>query len=184
MVGQLGESAVAAVGLGNRIFFFNLILSASLGGGLSILAAQYIGARDTSGVRRTLALSLAASILITIPFIIVYLLFTDAIIGFASSSPELLSLGSDYLLITAPSILCTAIVVPLEAALRASNDATTPTRIGLLTILVNIALNYIFIFGAFGIPAMGVAGSALGTALARLLQLVIYAIAFSISELT
>ncbi len=173
MVGQLGETAVAAVGFGNRIFFFNLIVVASLGGGLSILASQYIGAGNRDGIRQTLAQALITSTLVTIPFITAYLLYTQQIILFASNDSNLLKLGSDYLLITAPSFLCTAIVVPLESALRASNDAKTPTRVSFLTILVNIILNYILIYGALGIPAMGVSGSALGTVIARVFQLVL-----------
>ena len=172
MVGQLGETSVAAVGLGNRIFFFNLILVASLGSGMTVLASQFIGAGDTAGLRRTLCQALLSSMAITVPFIIIYLLFPGQILGLASDDPELLNLAVVYLIITAPSMICTAIVVPLESALRAANDARTPTRIGFLTILVNAALNYVLIFGAFGFPELGVAGSAWGTTLSRVFQTV------------
>ncbi|AMO56321.1 multidrug transporter MatE [Endozoicomonas montiporae] len=170
MVGRLGETAVAAVGLGNRIFFFNLILTAALGSGMTVLASQFIGAGDKGGLRRTLSQAILTSLAVSLPFIVLYMLFPEQILGLASSDAELLELGSTYLLITAPSIICAAIVVPLESALRAANDAKTPTRIGFYAILVNIALNYVLIFGALGFPAMGVAGSAWGTTLSRLFQ--------------
>lgn len=79
MVSMLGETEVAAVGMGNRIFFFNLILIAALGSGMSILAAQYIGARNMDGVRRTLVQTIIAALAITTPFAIVYLLFPEQI---------------------------------------------------------------------------------------------------------
>lgn len=170
MVGQLGETAVAAVGLGNRIFFFNLILTASLGSGMSILASQFIGSGDTAGLRRTLVQSLLTSVFVTIPFVAFYILLPDVVIGLSTGDPELTRLAIEYLLITAPSIICTAIVVPLEAAMRASGDARTPTRIGFYAILVNVFLNYVLIFGHFGFPELGVAGSAWGTTLSRFLQ--------------
>ena len=173
MVSHLGEVAVAAVGFGNRIFFFNMILVASLSGALSILAAQYIGAGEYQGVRRSLVQTLVAAIGITFVLVVVYMLFPSSVVSLAGSDSELLSLCRVYLLITAPSFICTAVVIPLEALLRANNDAKSPTRIGLFTILLNITLNYLFIFGALGIPGMGAAGSALGTLLSRFFQMVI-----------
>ena len=170
MVGRLGEAAVAAVGLGNRIFFFNLVLTAALGSGMTVLASQFIGASDKAGLRRTLGQAVFTSLAVSLPFIAIYMLFPQQILGLASQDPKLLELASSYLLITAPSIICTAIVVPLESALRAANDARTPTRIGFITILVNVALNYVLIFGELGFPALGVAGSAWGTTLSRLFQ--------------
>ena len=147
MVGQLGETSVAAVGLGNRIFFFNLVLTASLGSGMSILASQFIGSGDHAGLRRTLVQSLISSIVVTLPFVALYILLPESVIGISISNPELVNLAIEYLLITAPSILCTAIVVPLEAAMRASGDARTPTRVGFYAILVNVVLNYVLILG-------------------------------------
>ena len=173
MVGQLGETSVAAVGLGNRIFFFNLILTAALGSGMTVLASQFIGAGDKSGLRRTLSQAILTSLLVSIPFIIIYMLFPQQILGLASNDPELMRLATSYLLITAPSIICTAVVVPLESALRAANDAKTPTRIGFIAIAVNVVLNYLLIFGAFGFPELGVEGSAWGTTLSRLLQTIL-----------
>ncbi len=168
MVGHLGETAVAAVGLGNRIFFFNLILTSALGSGMSVLASQFIGAGDNGGLRRTLCQALLTAVLVNIPFIAAYMLVPEQIAAMASSDAGLLEFAVIYILITAPSIFCTAVVVPIEAALRASGDTKTPTWIGFYAILVNIVLNYLLIFGAFGFPEMGVAGSAWGTALSRL----------------
>lgn len=171
MVSQLGETEVAAVGLGNRIFFFNMILVAALGGGMSILVAQFIGANHMDGMRRTLVQTVLASVLITLPFVTGYLLFPEQILKLASGDSELIRLGSEYLVITAPSFLCIALTIPLETLLRANNDAKTPTRIGFITIAINVALNYLLIYGHMGFPALGVAGSAWGTALARVIQM-------------
>ncbi|HGY5295976.1 TPA: MATE family efflux transporter [Aeromonas salmonicida] len=167
MVSQLGTTAVAAVGLGNRVFFFNLLVIAGLSGGVSVLAAQYYGRGELAGVRRSLALALVGALLVSLPFALIYVLAPGSVLGFASQDPELRLLADEFLMITGATILCTAIVVPLEAALRSVGNAAAPTRIG---IIANVILNYALIFGHFGFEAMGVAGSAWGTTISRLLQ--------------
>jgi len=170
MVSQLGTTAVAAVGLGNRVFFFNLLVIAGLSGGVSVLAAQYYGRGELAGVRRSLALALVGALLVSLPFALVYVLSPGSVLGFASQDPALRALADEFLMITGATILCTAIVVPLEAALRSVGNAAAPTRIGIIAIIANVILNYALIFGHFGFEAMGVAGSAWGTTLSRLLQ--------------
>lgn len=173
MVGQLGEAEVAAVGLGNRVFFFNLLIIFGLSGGVSVLAAQYYGKGEVAGVRRCLVLALLCAIAISLPFAIFYTLAPNQVMAFASDAPALIELGSVYLKITGATILLTAIVVPIEAALRAVGDAKTPTNIGILAILLNVFLNWVLIFGHLGFDAMGVEGSAWGTAISRLFQTLI-----------
>lgn len=170
MVSQLGATEVAAVGLGNRVFFFNLLVIAGLSGGVSVLAAQYYGRGDMGGVRRALTLALLGSLLVSLPFALLYTFSPGSVLGFASQDPVLRPLADHYLMITGATILCTALVVPLEAALRSVGNAAAPTRIGIIAIIANVILNYALIFGHFGAEAMGVAGSAWGTTLSRLLQ--------------
>lgn len=170
MVSQLGTTAVAAVGLGNRVFFFNLLVIAGLSGGVSVLAAQYFGRGEMAGVRRSLALALVGALAVSLPFALVYVFSPGSVLGFASQEPALRELADEFLMITGATILCTAVVVPLESALRSVGNAAAPTRIGIIAIIANVILNYALIFGHFGAEAMGVAGSAWGTTLSRLLQ--------------
>lgn len=79
MVSKLGESPVAAVGIGNRIFFFNLLLVVGVSGAVGVLAAQYFGAGRMDGVRRTLLQSWVCAIVFTLPFAIIYRLFPQQI---------------------------------------------------------------------------------------------------------
>ena len=171
MVSQLGESEIAAVGLGNKIFFFNLLMMVGVSHAGGVLSSQYFGARDLSGLRRSLAISLLFTFLITLPFIAFYTLSPQSVTGLASDDPQLLALANKYLQITAWSFIFTTIVLPVEVALRSAGDSKTSMRISMLVIPVNALLNYIFIFGHLGFPAMGVEGSAWGTFIARALQL-------------
>lgn len=173
MVSQLGESEIAAVGLGNKIFFFNLLIMVGISHAGGVLAAQYFGAEDLSGLRRSLVVSLLFSLLSVIPFIALYTLAPQTITSLASNDPTLLTFANDYLVITAYSFIFTAVVLPLETALRSAGDTKTAMNISILVLPLNALLNYILIFGHFGFPEMGVAGSAWGTVLARLAQMLL-----------
>ncbi|MEI6897468.1 MAG: MATE family efflux transporter [Psychromonas sp.] len=173
MVSQLGESEIAAVGLGNKVFFFNLLLMVGISHAGGVLAAQYFGAKDLSGLRRSLVVSLLFSIVSVIPFMLLYILSPQSITSLASNETTLLLFANDYLVITAYSFIFTAIVLPLETALRSAGDTKTAMNISILVLPLNAFLNYIFIFGHFGFPEMGVAGSAWGTVLARLVQMLL-----------
>ncbi|MCP4324600.1 MAG: MATE family efflux transporter [Psychromonas sp.] len=176
MVGQLGESEIAAVGLGNKIFFFNLLMMVGISHAGGVLAAQYYGADDLSGLRRSLVVSLLFSIVSVIPFIALYALSPELITRLASDDTTLITLANDYLIITAYSFIFTAVVLPLETALRSAGDTKTAMNISILVLPINALLNYILIFGHLEFPEMGVEGSAWGTLIARFLQMLLMVI--------
>ncbi|MEZ8157736.1 MATE family efflux transporter [Vibrio splendidus] len=172
MVNQLGDSATAAVGVGNRIFFFNLVMVSGISGAVSVLASQYFGAGDFNGIRRTLAQSWALSIVAIIPFVFIYTLAPESVVSVVASDPDYVRLATDYLWITGASLIGTAIVVPLESALRSVGEARLPTKISIWAIIVNAILNALLIFGLFGFPELGVVGAAIGTTVSRFFQTV------------
>lgn len=173
MVSKLGESQVAAVGIGNRIFFFNLLLVVGVSGAVGILAAQYFGAGKMEGVRRTLLQSWVCAIFLTLPFAVVYRVFPEQIVAFVNVQADFIHYARDYLYVCGWSIIFTAIVVPLESALRAIGEAKMPTYVGLVAVIINGVLNALLIFGLYGFPEMDVAGAALGTTISRGAQTVI-----------
>ncbi|WP_087026423.1 MATE family efflux transporter [Thaumasiovibrio subtropicus] len=170
MVSQLGEAQVAAVGVGNRIFFFNLLMIVGASGAVSVLASQFFGAGNIAGVRRTLLQTWVCAIAFSIPFAILYSLMPQQIVQFVTDDSAFVEHATQYLLITGFSIIATAIVVPLEAAMRSVGEAKLPTRIGFVAVGINAALNALLIFGLFGFPELGVAGAAIGTTVSRFVQ--------------
>lgn len=170
MVSQLGESATAAVGVVNRIFFFNLAVIFGLCGAVTVLASQYYGSGNINGIRRTLAQSWFISILFTIPFIIIYLMYTEEIVSFMAQEPEYVGYAQDYLVVTAVSLIATVIVVPIESVLRSVGEAKLATQASIVAIIVNIVLNTVLIFGLLGFPQWGVFGAAVGTFISRFFQ--------------
>ncbi|MGF1760457.1 MATE family efflux transporter [Photobacterium sagamiensis] len=173
MVSKLGESQIAAVGVGNRIFFFNLLMIIGVSGAVGVLAAQFFGAGRMDGVRRTLLQSWVCAVVFTIPFAVLYRLAPQSIVSLITDEPAFVEHATTYLFVCGWSIIFTAIVVPLESALRAVGVAKMPTVVGLIAVLINALLNALLIFGLYGFPEMGVAGAALGTTISRGIQTVL-----------
>ncbi|PSW06195.1 MATE family efflux transporter [Photobacterium lipolyticum] len=173
MVSKLGESQIAAVGVGNRIFFFNLLMIIGVSGAVGVLAAQFFGAGRMDGVRRTLLQSWLCAVVFTIPFAFLYRLAPDSVVSLITNDPAFVEHATTYLFVCGWSIIFTAIVVPLESALRAVGVAKMPTVVGLIAVLINALLNALLIFGLYGFPEMGVAGAALGTTISRGIQTVV-----------
>ncbi|ACE85551.1 MATE family efflux transporter [Cellvibrio japonicus] len=173
MVGVLGSAAIAAVGLAAKMHFLLLVLMSGLATGCSILLAQYLGARDYHRCQRTLAVTLVVGSAIMIPLMLVFGVAAHTWVGWINPDPEVVDLAAQYLVITAPVLIITQWIVIYEAALRTQGQTALPLLAGVVAAIVNILLNYALISGNWGFPAMGVAGAAWATVIARALQLMV-----------
>ncbi|MFT4937543.1 MAG: putative MATE family efflux protein [Paraglaciecola sp.] len=171
MVAELGPVAVAAVGLAAKLHFLLIVLMAGIGAGCGILVAQYSGAGDLASGQKTLALSLFLGCLVMVPFTIAFAFFSDFLVALINPDPEVVKLASSFLRITAMVLLLTQIIVIYESALRALGHTGLSLIAGVTSAAINVLLNYVFIFGHWGFPAMGVEGAAWATLLSRTVQL-------------
>lgn len=170
MVSHLGDAAIGAVGLGNRVLFVVMVIIFGLSWGVGILSAQYYGAQQTHKIRRTIVIGFSISVAALLPIIILNYFFADNIIGFGSTDEQVIELGTTYLWLTAPSLLFVAVIQVLENALRSVNQVKLPLLFSVVSIVLNIVLNLWLINGGLGIPALGVAGAALATTISRGVQ--------------
>ena len=173
MVGDLGASAIAAVGLAAKIHFLLLVLMSGLATGCSILIAQYSGAKDFSSCQQTLAVTLLVGTLVMLPLSLTFGFASNTWVSWINPDPEVTKLAAQFLIITAPVLLLTQWIVIYEASLRALGSTTMPLIAGVIAALINIVINYALINGHWGFPALGVAGAAWGTLIARIVQLFI-----------
>lgn len=171
MVSRLGSEAVAAVGLAAKLHFLLLVLMSGLGTACGVMVAQYSGADKFASGQRTLAITLMVGGLIMLPFALLFGLAPQVWLGWLNPDPAVVTLAASYLQITAPALILTQMAVIYEASLRATGNTILPLAAGALSVLINVVLNYILIFGHLGFPALGVAGAAWGTLIARSLQL-------------
>lgn len=171
MVSRLGSEAIAAVGLAAKLHFLLLVLMSGLATGCSVLVAQYSGAGKFASCQRTLGVTLMVGTVTMVPFLILFGVRPDIWLGWLNPDAEVVALTARYLVITAPALLLVQWIAIYEASLRALGNTGMPLLAGTLSILINVGLNYVLIFGHLGFPALGVAGAAWGTLMARLCQL-------------
>lgn len=171
MVGGLGSVSLAAVGLGNQIFFLlNLfVFGVATGGGVFI--AQYWGKRDVAGLQRSFGFSLAIGLVAGFLFTIAALAFPETLLGIYSSDRDVIRLGADYLRAVAWSYLpfCASFILGL--AMRSVERVRPPLVATAVSLLLNVVLSYALIFGAAGFPALGIVGAGWATVAARIVEL-------------
>ncbi len=170
MIGQLGDASIAAVGLANRVFFVYVLLLFGISSGSSILAAQYFGKRDMIGIRRVLRISLIIGVIASFLFLIPAVLFPEFVMRIFTTEQDTIKIGASYLVIIAISYPLTAITNSYVVILRSMHFVKIPIVITTAAIGVNVVLNYGLIFGKLGLPEMGVAGAALATLIARIVE--------------
>ncbi|TWX67264.1 MATE family efflux transporter [Colwellia demingiae] len=170
MVGHLGDTAVASVGLGNRIQFVFLIILAGLASGVGTLSAQHFGAGQIGVIRQIIVKTLVIAAGILLPILLITFLFAGNIMGIATTDPSVINTGTSYLWLTMPSLIFVVVVMIFENALRGLGQVIFPMFISIIAIITNIILNYWLIKGGLGIEPMGVIGAALATMLARALH--------------
>ncbi|MFT5811412.1 MAG: putative MATE family efflux protein [Rubritalea sp.] len=167
MVGHLGDAAVASVGLGNRIQFVVLIILSGLAAGVGVLSAQYYGAGKNGRISSVIIKTLAIGAGLLLPVVLLTFAFGDVIVGLGTIDSSIINTGKEYLWVTMPSLAFVVVVMVFENALRGLGQVKFSMALGIIAIVINIALNYWLINGGLGVDAMGVAGAAWATFIAR-----------------
>lgn len=170
MIGQLGETTIAAVGLANKVFFVFSLLVFGVVSGSGVLAAQYWGNQDVKNIRKVTGLALLIALTGSILFVVPSIICPETIMGIFTNSQGAIQVGAAYLAVAALSYPFTAITNTYVAMLRAVGRVKAPVIISCMTILINIGLNYTLIFGHFGAPKMGAVGAAIATLTARIVE--------------
>jgi putative MATE family efflux protein len=172
MISSLGKASISAVGLANQVFFFYILISFGINSGSSIFISQYWGREDVKSIRKVLGLALSISAFAGVIFTIIGFFFPEFVMKIFIQDPEVVKLGADYLKIVSLSYLITAISFAYSVALRSTGRPGVPLQVSIISFLVNTFFNYILIFGKLGIAPMGVKGAALGTLIARIVEIV------------
>jgi len=173
MVSDLGKEATASVGVASKLQFIAIMIMAGMASASGVLVAQYWGKDDRSSAKTITMMTMNYGVKILVPVTLVITLFSSYIMLLQTTDAKVIELGSTYLWYSFPVLILTHLVIVSESAMRSSGDTVTPLYMGVVTIIVNIALNFWLIKGGFGVPAMGVAGAALATTISRLLQVVL-----------
>ena len=173
MVGQLGETSIAALGLANQVYFLLQLLLFGISSGSAIFTAQYWGAKDVKNIRRVLGICLSITVPAAVLFTIAALFFPETVLRFYTNDPAVIALGSQYLRVVGVSYVLFAVSFSFSAILRSTEQSRLPMAVSGMALILNAMLNYALIFGNFGLPEMGVRGAALGTTISRGIEFVV-----------
>ena len=171
MISMLGDASVAAVGLANQVYFFYMITVLGIQSGSSIFIAQFWGKKDDKSIRKVLGLAIAISSVLGLIFTFATLFAPKYLMRLFTDDIEVLQLGSIYLQGVSLTYIITALSFSFGVASRSIGQAKMPMRASLISFFINIIFNYLLMFGKLGFPALGVLGAALGTLIARLVEL-------------
>jgi putative MATE family efflux protein len=173
MVGQLGEASIAALGLANQVFFLLILFLFGVTSGMAIFTAQYWGQGDLESIRKVLGMSLTISLGVGLLFTLAATLIPDTIMRFYTEDEEVIALGSSYLRIVGLSYMFMAITTSYFAVLRSLTLVKMTVVVSVIAIIFKTGLSYSLIFGIGGLPALGVRGAAIGTAIGWIFECVL-----------
>jgi putative MATE family efflux protein len=172
MVGDLGEVALSATSLANQFINIFHICCMGLGMGASVLTARFWGMKDLVSLKKTITIMLRICIALATAFALVTAVAPGFVMSIYSPEAEIIEAGTKYFNWSVVSYWLLGMSLTMTIVLRSVGQAWLPLLTSIIAFFVNIGANYIFIFGKFGAPEMGVAGAALGTLIARAFEFI------------
>ena len=173
MQGKVGETALSASSLARQVQYIMSLFLFGLTSGATVLTAQYWGKGDKKTIERILAMGMCMAVAVTAIFTLVSLLMPETLIRIFTNESEVIREGVKYLRIVAFSYIAIGITDVYLYIMRSVERIKVATAVYLSSLICNVILNAVFIFGMFGCPAMGIRGAALATLLARILELIL-----------
>ncbi len=173
MVSKLGVSEIAAVGVANKIYSLFYLVMYGTCCACVMFVSQYAGKKDIDGLRRTMGMTFTITVSLGVLVTFATLIFPKECIGLFTEDREVIRYGASYLRMVSASYLLLSFIYPINYMLRGMTRVQIVLCTSVASVFVNVITTYSFIFGKFGMPKLGVAGAALGTVLARAVELIV-----------
>lgn len=173
MLGSYSQAALSGAATVNQVFFIVQQFAISFGNALVALAAQYWGQNRTAPIRRLVGITLKIGTAIAIILLLICLFIPSGIVRIFTSDTAIIEEGKKYLLLILWTFLLFILTNILMAALRAVGTVNISFYISIISLIINVGINYVLIFGKLGFPEMGITGAAIGTLIARIVELLI-----------
>lgn len=171
MLGFLNQTSLSSVSLATQVQFVLNLFYAALTIGTTILAAQYFGKKDIEAVEKILAIGLKASILISVVFFFAAFFFPYFLMNIFTNESILIKTGIPYLRIVSFSYLFTGISQIYLCIMKNCGKTLKSTLYSSVSLILNIILNAILIFGLFGFPKLEIIGAAIATVISKVIEL-------------
>ncbi len=171
MIGALGDDAISGVYVGGQLQSVLQMFVGGIEGAILILAAQYWGKKDRESIRKVVSIGVKFSFVVGLLMSLAAVAFPEWMIRAFTQEAGVIREGAAYVQIVAFTYLFFSVSQVMIAAMRSVETARIGLYISLMAMVVNIGLNYVFIFGKLGFPAMGVRGAAIATLISRIMEM-------------
>lgn len=178
MVGQLGSTSIAAIGIAGKFAFLYSVVVGAVTAIAGIMISQYIGQKDQKAADRSLCVNLLVAGGLGIAFTLLSLLLPGQIMQLYSDDIDAVQHAASYLRIIAGTYLPIGVASTLSVMLRCNDRAKAPLYAAILSALTNTGLNYILIFGKLGAPALGIQGAAIASVVSQWVNVLIVVLFF------
>lgn len=176
MLGRVGEKVLSGASLGAQIQFIMSLILFGLTSGASVLMAQYWGKKDYHSIETVFGIAVKVAAVISVIFMLAAFCFPQQLMMLFTKDKEVIRQGTKYLRIVSLSYPFNALTMVYLNSMRNLQKVVIATVVYLISMITNIIVNGVLIFGLFGAPALGVVGAAIGTLLARVMEFVIVVI--------
>lgn len=170
MLGSLGETALSASSLANQFINIYQIACMGLGMGASVLVSRFWGMKDGRSIKKTITIMFRLCILVGLIFTVLTILLPGPIMRIYTPDPEIIEKGVEYFRWSIPTYLLLGLSLTATIVIRSVKAVKVPLICSVFSFFANLFFNWVFIFGNLGAPRMEVAGAALGTVLARIIE--------------
>lgn len=176
MLGSYGEVQLSGSSLANEFINIFHILCMGMGGGAAVLTAQFWGKKDITALKHAVTIMMRICLTLAVLFTLVTVLAPSFIMSIFTDDAAVIEKGRIYFLWSSPTYLLMGISLTLTLILRSVRKVMVPLITSIICFFVNIFFNWVFIFGHLGAPEMQIAGAALGTLIARVVETAIIGI--------
>lgn len=173
MLGRVGETVLSGSSLAGQWQFILTLIYFGLTSGAAVLTAQYWGKKDTRTIEKVIGIAMRFSLIAGFLFMAAVWIMPVQIMMIFTPEAPVIAEGVKYLKIVSFSYVFMAITTVYLNIMRSVERVVISTIVYLTSLLVNIGINAVLIFGLLGFPAMGIEGAAIGTLIARFVELMI-----------
>ena len=173
MLGRVGEKVLSGASLGSQIQFILSLFLFGITSGAAVMGSQYYGKGSYDMIEKIYGLALKISMTVTIIFFIAAFFMPETLMHIFSNDPQVMKEGAIYLRYVCASYLFMSFNMVYLNMLRSTGRVKIATLVYFCSMLTNIVINWILIFGMLGAPKMGIAGAAIGTVCARVVETII-----------
>lgn len=173
MLGGYSEDALSGVALANQIQFLLQMMVMGVGEGMIVLTSQYWGRKEMEPIRRIITIGLRFGLVISLSMGVILFFFPAQVLGLLTNDQGVIAEGVKYVQVICFTYFFFAMTNILLSALRSVETVKVAFTVSVSTLVIDVFLNYVLIYGHFGAPRLGSQGAAIATLIARIVEFLI-----------